>query len=187
MTDDLSRDSGTPRAERLVMRASGGLWPTIVLAVVTILLAGDAVLRGRIDLALRILAVAALVFWFYWAVLIRPHIVATPATLTLVNVWATHVIPWQRISRLTSVYQLIVTLDDGRVIRSWGAPAAGPQRRRPGRGAGVAPSIDTTLNEWRDDHADPTAEAVAPVTHFERYVLVVTAVLLVLAILAFVL
>jgi len=160
--------SSRPAGERLVLRSGGGVRLTIGYAAVAVLLLGDAAIRGSWETVLRALPWLALVGWLLVAVLVRPCVVARPDGLEVVDVVRRTRVPWDRIEQLVSRFQLRVHLDDGRVVRSWGAPTAGidrgPRDATPPDARGrfrAMPPLDLVLARWRADHGD--AEASGPV------------------------
>ena len=114
--------------DRVVLRSSGGIWIFCGLGALLIFLLGDAVVRGAFTFALSAAPWLLFILWGAYMLLARPCVVATPKTLILVNITRTHLVPWARITDLTSRFQLTVHCDDGRSIRSWGAPSVGVER-----------------------------------------------------------
>jgi hypothetical protein len=114
--------------ERLVLRSPSSIWLVAVVVAVGLFLLGDAIVRGQWGVALRALPWILLVAWLLFAVLVRPSVVVTRDRLEVVNVWRRFELPWAAIDHLESRYQLRAHLVDGRLVRSWGAPAAGLDR-----------------------------------------------------------
>ncbi|TPW75821.1 PH domain-containing protein [Schumannella soli] len=164
--------------ERLVLRSPSSIWLVAVVVAVGIFLLGDAIVRGQWIVALRALPWIALVAWLFFAVLVRPSVVVTRERLEIVNVWRRFELPWAAIDHLESRYQLRAHLVDGRLVRSWGAPAAGLDRapravaddqrlRASGSRAGRAalPPTHLVIDRWlaaaaeRDERAGVVAGA----------------------------
>jgi hypothetical protein len=170
------------RPDRLVLRGGSGWWLLGGSGAVAILLIVDAVVRGNIPVALRALPWLALALWLIWVVLVRPCIVVTRERLEIVNVCTRHSVPWDRIAHLTSRFQLRAELDDGRSLRSWGAPTAGidraprsasrdehtahqpadPRTGRRGGSRAALPPVDLVIARWRTAAAERDDRAGRP-------------------------
>ncbi|TPW73115.1 PH domain-containing protein [Schumannella sp. 10F1B-5-1] len=189
--------------ERLVLRSPSSIWLLVAVGALAVFLLGDAIVRAQWGVALRALPWLALGAWLVFAVLVRPSVVVTRERLEIVNVWRRFVLPWQRIDHLESRYQLRAHLDDGRLIRSWGAPAAGldrapravaedqrEQAARRGRSRNALPPTDLVIERWRaaaaerDDRAGVVSSEApageAPRIRIDWWILAVTAGLLLL-------
>lgn len=98
------------------------------MGTLLIFLLGDALVRGAFTFALSATPWMLFALWGGYMLLVRSCVIVTTKALILVNIARTHHVPWARITDLTSRFQLTVHCDDGRSIRSWGAPSVGAER-----------------------------------------------------------
>jgi hypothetical protein len=116
--------------DRIVIRGASGWWISGVLAALFAYLLIDAAVRAEWTIVLLSLPWMGLVLLVCWMLLIRPCLIVSPSTLTVVNVFRTHTIPWREVAELQVRYQLVVELTDGTTIRAWGSPTIRPRRDR---------------------------------------------------------
>lgn len=116
--------------DRIVIRGASGWWISGVLAALFAYLLIDAAVRAEWAIVLLSLPWMCAVLLVCWMLLIRPCLVIAPSTLTVVNVFRTHIIPWRDVAALQVRYQLVVELTDGTTIRAWGSPTVRPRRDR---------------------------------------------------------
>lgn len=116
--------------DRIVIRGASGWWISGVLAALFAYLLIDAAVRAEWAIVLLSLPWMCAVLLVCWMLLIRPCLVIAPSTLTVVNVFRTHTIPWRDVAALQVRYQLVVELTDGTTIRAWGSPTIRPRRDR---------------------------------------------------------
>ncbi|MGW9158303.1 PH domain-containing protein [Microbacterium sp. NPDC055665] len=116
--------------ERIVVRGASGWWISGVLAALFAYLLIDAAIRAEWAIVLLSLPWMGFVLLVCWMLLIRPCLIVAPSTLSVVNVFRTHTIPWREVAALQVRYQLVVELTDGTTIRAWGSPTVQPRRDR---------------------------------------------------------
>ncbi|MEO8262236.1 MAG: hypothetical protein ABI566_06665 [Pseudolysinimonas sp.] len=106
----------------MTLRAGSSAAVFAVVAGVTLLLLGDAVLKGAWPTAARVAGVGALVVWVAWMLLVRPSIRVLPDRAVVVNVGRITEVPWARVVDVRRRLQLILELDDDRHVEAWGSP-----------------------------------------------------------------
>lgn len=132
----------------MTLRAGSSAVAFAFVAVATVLLVGDAAVRGFWDVALRASGIAGLVLWVAWLLLVRPSIRLEPDRAVVVNVGRITEVPWARVVEIRRRLQLVLELDDGRKVECWGSPF--PSRRTAGRGQAVPedPAAETLHAAW---------------------------------------
>lgn len=113
-----------------VIRSTSGYWLTGALTIVVIIFSIDATVRGDLGYFLAIMPWELLAIWLLFVTLVRPRILVYPGRLRVINLLRSHDIAWSAIGHLGGRYQLIISLQDGRKISCWGAPATGPTAPR---------------------------------------------------------
>jgi hypothetical protein len=74
------------------------------------------------------IAPALLLTWVLWIVLYRPAVRYDASGAVVVNIGRTHVLPWNRVTRIRQRLGIDFDLDDGGVVKAVGVPPP----RRPG-------------------------------------------------------
>jgi hypothetical protein len=74
------------------------------------------------------IAPALLLTWALWIVLYRPAVRYDARGAIVVNIGRTHVLPWNRVTRIRQRLGIDFDLDDGRIVKAVGVPPP----RRPG-------------------------------------------------------
>nr|RZI35127.1 hypothetical protein BJQ95_02468 [Cryobacterium sp. SO1] len=95
----------------------------VALLALCLLLLGDAIVRGRWDVAVLALPVLVVVVWLALEVFLRPGIRLHPYGITVINPLVTTEVPWLAVTDVTTGFLVAVETVDGRRIRCWGAPA----------------------------------------------------------------
>jgi len=124
----MSRDLDAGGA--VVLRATSSLIAFIALAAVGALFVGDAVVRGRWELGLRVAGVFLFVLWAAWAFLVRMSVRFDRQSVTARNLLRFTDVPWGRVVDVERHAQLRLVLDDGSVVECWGSPFAPRSGRR---------------------------------------------------------
>jgi len=132
----------------VVLRAISSLVTFWALVAVALVFVGDAVLRGRVDVALRAGAVFAFVGWCAWVFLVRMSVRLEADALTARNLLRWVRIPWGRVQDVERRAQLRVVLGDGSEIECWGSPFAPRAGGRGGQQAQPSPAITIQNNPW---------------------------------------
>lgn len=117
-----------------MFRAPSATIGAIVAGVVGILLLGDAVLRAGWGQGLLLAPWVLLMGWLVWVLMYAPYIATDDEAITIANVLRRTRIPWGRVNAIDLRWQVVVELDDGRLVKAYGGPVAG----RPGRLARAA-------------------------------------------------
>jgi hypothetical protein len=131
----------------------------VVVAGVTLVLLGDAVIRGAWPTAARVAGVGALVIWAAWMLLLRPSIRVLPDRAVVINVGRVTELPWSRVVDIRRRLQVIFDLDDGQHVEAWGSPFVS---RRP-LGPSARPfDRDPALTLLRSRWASAGPAAVSP-------------------------
>ena len=115
----------------VTLRATSSTVVFYAVVGICVVLVGDAAIRGRWDVVAASLPASAFAIWGAVVLFARPCLRITDAGLSVVNVLSTTDAPWGLIEDVTTRFQVVVLLDDGTSIRSWGAPssARGASRR----------------------------------------------------------
>lgn len=162
----------TEQRERLVLRARSAYLLFGLVAIIVVAMAVDGFARGATSQTLLVLPWLVAILWFVYLVLLRPCVVVDTNGLTVVNIVRRHRIPWPRLSTVSSRYQLTFTLDDGRTVSSWGAPAGVRRsRERPTATAGARNALEAMRARWSPGAADAPARST-----WEWWPIVVSAV-----------
>ncbi len=160
---------------RITLRAVSSAVVFGVVAVGAVLLIGDAVVKGAMDVAARTAGPAAVVVWAAWLLLVRPSIRVEPDRAVVVNVGRITEIPWNRVVDVRRRLQLIFDLDDDRSVEAWGSPFVSKRAKEQDDKA-----LAVLRSEWQSTH---TGDAVV-VRRVDVLALALGAVALVLAILS---
>jgi hypothetical protein len=99
------------------------------LLALCLVLLGDAMVRGRWDVAVLALPALTVVGCLAVEVFLRPGIRLHSHGITVINPLVTTEVPWPAVADVTTGFLVAVETVDGRRIRCWGAPAG----TRPGR------------------------------------------------------
>jgi hypothetical protein len=186
-----------------VIRSTSGYWLTGALTIVVIIFSIDATVRGDLGYFLATMPWELLAIWLLFVTLVRPRILVYPGRLRVINLLRSHDIAWSAIGHLGGRYQLIISLQDGRKISCWGAPATGldhtsnldlsaaggyassrlnarrARRARRTKGATTSEMITAIMKDSGPGYALPQT-AVA--TFWDRWVIVTSIVLIALCV-----
>lgn len=133
----MGEQSPDRRAGVILRTRSSTLVGAALLALVVVLLA-DALLRGRWDVAVLSLPALGLVVVAAVEVFLRPGLRLHPGGITVVNPLSTIEVPWPAIADVRTRFHVSIETRSGRLIGSWGAPAA-PR---------IKPSAAGSLGDW---------------------------------------
>jgi hypothetical protein len=111
------------RPHSYVVRDTGISVAFWLIAVIGVVMVGDAVVRGTIPQAVVTASIVALVVWALWMVLFHPHIRYDDDRVVVTNIGRVHEIPWSRVEAVRQSLTLTIELDDGRRIRASGVTA----------------------------------------------------------------
>lgn len=152
--------------QQLTLRANSSTPVFLGMVVICVVLLGDALVRGRWDVALTAVPAAGLVIWTAVVVYARPCLRLTDTGLSVVNILRTTDAPWGQVDDITIRHSVVVALKDGSRIRCWGAPTSarslppqtettGDQNRDAGRGRGrTGSTAHRMIAEIWSRHAD---------------------------------
>ncbi|QAY61002.1 hypothetical protein ET475_14065 [Microbacterium protaetiae] len=136
----------------VVLRATSSLVAFIALAGAGALFVGDALLRGRWELGLRVAGVFLFVLWAAWVFLVRMSIRFDRAGVSARNLLRVIDVPWGRIVSIERHAQLRLVLDDGGAVECWGSPFAPRAGRH--RGAEVSDTaLELLRTAWQSSSA----------------------------------
>lgn len=108
---------------RVSFRRPSGWVAFACAALLTVLLLGDAVLRGRPFDAVLVAPWLLALCWGVYVLLAAPSVTATDDRLRVRNSLRVVDIPWSRIAAIRMRWQLEIALDDGSVVAAVGASA----------------------------------------------------------------
>ena len=153
----------------VTLRAKTSVVVFVALVLLCIALIADALVRGRVDVALATLPAALFLVWAGFEVFALPRIRVSERGLTVVNVLRTTDATWPAISDVSIRYQTVVSLASGKRIRAWGGPTAAREGRdvpsNPGaEPAGAREPAHLQLEQWWTTHRGNTGEAVVTQT-----------------------
>jgi hypothetical protein len=147
---------------QVVLRATMSMIVFWTFVVVAAFFVGDAVVRGRWDVGLRVAGVVLFVAWALWVFLYRMGIVVDRDAVTARNVLRYTRIPWAHVADFDRRYHVRVILQDGTAVDCWGSPF--PQRTASRRSRGSTmpgPGLNTG---WRGITSDAPNTADSGVT-----------------------
>ncbi|MGK9219366.1 MULTISPECIES: PH domain-containing protein [unclassified Microbacterium] len=114
--------SGSSDSEyRVSFRRPSGWVAFACAALLTVLLLGDAVLRGRPFDALLVAPWLLALCWGVFVLLAAPSVTATDDLLRVRGGLRVVEIPWSRVRAIRMRWQLEIALDDGTVVAATGA------------------------------------------------------------------
>jgi hypothetical protein len=150
-----------PMSDRkpVTLRAPSSIALFVAVVVVSMVLVGDAILRGRWDVAVASVPAVGLGLWAASVLFLTPGVRLSERGVTVMNVLRTTVVPWADVEEITTRFQVVVTTRDGLRIRCWGAPTSARTR--------VVPSDPGGSGSRGGSAASATQLAVG--TYWERY------------------
>jgi hypothetical protein len=143
----------------VTLRAPSSIALFVAVVVVSVVLVGDAILRGRWDVAAASVPAVGLGLWAASVLFLTPGVRLSEHGVTVMNVLRTTVVPWAHVEEITTRFQVVVTTRDGLRIRCWGAPTSARTRVVPGNPGGSGSRMGSA----------PSAAHLAVGTYWERY------------------
>jgi hypothetical protein len=140
------------RKGRVVLRGDTGYWLVGAVAAIFLLFLISAIASGGWDFVVRGLPWGLFIVWVLYLVLVRPCLVLVPGEITVINILRRYAIAWDAIARIGTRHQLIVELNTGKQIPSWGAEQPRLRRSR----------VDRTGNPMRRGYARRGPSGPAP-------------------------
>jgi hypothetical protein len=148
----------------VTLRAPSSIALFVAVCVVSVVLVGDAILRGRWDVAVASVPAVGLGLWAATVLFLTPGVRLSAHGVTVMNVLRTTVVPWADVEEITTRFQVVVTTRNGLRIRCWGAPTSARTRvehRNSGGGgsAGMAKpaahlAVDAYWERYRDSQGE---------------------------------
>lgn len=173
----MTKELGDRPVALRALQSQIAFWAVVVLSVI---FTGDALLRGRFDVALRAGLVLLFVCWCAWVLLYRMSILIDRNAVTARNLLRFTRVPWSRVADIDRRLQLRLVLDDETVVDCWGSPFAPRVGSRAARDSSDA-ALDTLRAAWQAAPSSSGSEADAVRGGWDRPAAVVGVILLVLA------
>ena len=105
--------------DRVVIRNRTGRTAFFGAFALSVVLIGDALLRGAFDVAAIGLAVLGAIVGGLYLVLVRPRVVVSTSEIMLVSPVRSRHVSWADVVDLRVTGSVAIELRDGRVARSW--------------------------------------------------------------------
>ena len=125
-----------------------GLWAISTVIAVSILLS------VQYPAAFAWLGVPAFLAVIGWSLYWRPHVMVSPAGITLTNVYSERTIPWPAVESFDLRFGLGINTRWGKTFTAWSLPAArrSAQSTAEGRRKSLRPSVPASIQTVLDYH-----------------------------------